>query len=141
MQQKEELNYLKKLCAQLNLNKRVKFLGNVDDIPELLRKMDILVLPSRYEGFGLAIIEGMASKTKVIASNVDGPKNIITKESGYLFESDNYKDLEEKIEQCINSNENKVNYAYEYAKKEYSINRLCYEYKKIYTFEKSAKRN
>lgn len=141
VQQKEDLKYLKKLCVNLNLNERVRFLGNVFDVPELLRSMDILILPSRHEGFGLVIIEGMASKTKVIGSNIDGPKTIITKESGDLFESGNYKDLEKKIEECINSNENKVNYAYEYAKKEYSIKRLCEEYKKIYTEEKSAKRN
>ncbi|EKQ56945.1 MULTISPECIES: glycosyltransferase [unclassified Clostridium] len=132
VQQKEDLNYLKGLCEQLNLRERVKFLGNVENIPELLRSMDILILPSRYEGFGLVIIEGMASKTRVIASNIDGPKNIITKDSGYLFKSGDYRDLQEKIEECIISGESKVNYAYEYAIKEYSIDRLCSEYEKIY---------
>ncbi len=133
VQQKEDLVYLKKLCDCLNLKERVEFLGNVENIPELLRNMDILVLPSIYEGFGLVIVEAMASKTKVIASNIDGPKKIITKDSGYLFESGNYEDLEEKIVQCINCKENTVDFAYEYAKKEYSIKRLCHEYKKVYT--------
>ncbi|WP_297420731.1 glycosyltransferase [Clostridium sp.] len=138
VQKKEDLYYLKKLCEQFKLKDRVEFLGNIDNIPELLRNMDILVLPSRYEGFGLAIIEAMASKTKVIASDVDGPRNIISKDSGYLFNSGDYKDLQEKIELCIKSDENMANYAFQYAMKEYSINRLCNEYKKIYMNENKS---
>ena len=43
-----------------------------DEVPALLAAADVLVVPSRWEGFGLVALEGMAAGTPVIASAVDG---------------------------------------------------------------------
>jgi len=50
----------------------VEWLGERDDVPELLAEADILVVPSRWEGFGLVAVEAMAAGVPVVASGVDG---------------------------------------------------------------------
>jgi len=68
---------LRKLSAELNIDKRVVFLGYREDIPEVLRAYDVFVLPSLSEGFGLALMEAMTSGIPVIASNVGGVPEIL----------------------------------------------------------------
>ncbi len=60
--------YREKLSAMLT-HPSVKVLGHRKDVPELMRKSDILVLPSIEEGFGLVITEGMGSGCVPLASD------------------------------------------------------------------------
>ncbi|MDP5337776.1 MAG: glycosyltransferase family 4 protein, partial [Nodularia sp. (in: cyanobacteria)] len=54
------------LAKSLGLDERVHFLGQRSDVPELMKAVDFLVFPSRYEPFGLVVIEAMASGLPVI---------------------------------------------------------------------------
>ena len=56
---------------ELGVEERVTFTGYVadDDLPALISAADVLAMPSKYEGFGLPILEAMACGTPVIASN------------------------------------------------------------------------
>jgi glycosyltransferase involved in cell wall biosynthesis len=92
------LTYLESLASTLLVTDRVHFLLGRTDIAALLQTANLFVLPSRYEGFGLALVEAMAAGLPVIASNVDGPAYIVTNEtSGLLFEPGSDEDLAEKI--------------------------------------------
>jgi len=63
----------------------VIFLGQRDEIPELLHAMDVFVLPSLAEGFGMAAAEAMACGLPVIASDVGGLREIVApNETGIL---------------------------------------------------------
>lgn len=68
---------LMNMCRDLNIMKHVKFLGHRKDIPELYKIMNVLCLPSIYEGLGLVLVEAMLSGTIVIGADVDGIKEII----------------------------------------------------------------
>jgi glycosyltransferase involved in cell wall biosynthesis len=57
---------------KIGVGDRVKFLGERQDIPDLLEASDIYILPSRAEGMPLAIMEAMAKGLPVIASAVSG---------------------------------------------------------------------
>lgn len=68
---------LQRLVADYGLEDRVSWLGEREDVPELVRALDILLLPSWEEPFGRAVIEAMALETPVIATSVGGPPEII----------------------------------------------------------------
>lgn len=93
-----------KLVADLELASRVHFLGFRTDIPEILSLSDIIVLSSFWEGFGLAIVEGMASGKPVIASNVSGLNEIVAG-IGSLFEVGDYVELSRMIMNYHDDNE------------------------------------
>jgi glycosyltransferase involved in cell wall biosynthesis len=90
---KEENERLaKKICV----NNRVHFLGFRNDVERILKSVDIVVLSSNWEGFGLAAVEGMAAGKPVIASNVPGLKEIV-EGTGILFKKGNSEELAEII--------------------------------------------
>jgi glycosyltransferase involved in cell wall biosynthesis len=61
---------LEALAAREAVTDRVRFLGYRPDAPNLVAAWDLLVLPSRAEGFGLAALEAMAAGVAVVASAV-----------------------------------------------------------------------
>ena len=73
------------LAARLGLSARVHFLGLQRNIPELMRAVDFFVFPSRYEPFGLVVLEAMASGLPVITATTTGAAEVVTAESGVVF--------------------------------------------------------
>lgn len=73
------------LVASLDLSNRVHFLEYRSDVPELMKAVDLLVFPSRYEPFGLVVIEAMAAGLPVITAATTGAAEIITPECGIVL--------------------------------------------------------
>jgi glycosyltransferase involved in cell wall biosynthesis len=65
------------LTSDLGVGEAVTFLGERTDIPEILRALDVVLVPSWEEPFGRTVIEAMAMGTPVIATSVGGPAEII----------------------------------------------------------------
>ncbi|MGB9885738.1 MAG: glycosyltransferase family 4 protein [Moorellales bacterium] len=61
---------LEALARDLGLADKICFLGFRDDVPDILARSDIFVLPSRYEGMPYALLEAMAASLPVIATDV-----------------------------------------------------------------------
>lgn len=59
---------IKKKVHDLGLEDKVKFLGSRDDVNDLMQAMDVFILPSLYEGFGIVLIEAQASGLKCVIS-------------------------------------------------------------------------
>jgi len=68
---------LKKHALKLGVSDSVKFLGEVNDIPSLMKQADVFFMPSSREGFGIAAVEAMASGLPVVASNLPGIGDVI----------------------------------------------------------------
>jgi glycosyltransferase involved in cell wall biosynthesis len=76
---------LRHQAAALGLGTRVQFLGEVRDVPSLLARSSMLVLPSLTEGISLTLLEAMARGLPVVATRVGGnPEVVIDGETGYL---------------------------------------------------------
>jgi glycosyltransferase involved in cell wall biosynthesis len=80
-----ERDEIRRDVYEKELHDRVKFLGYRNDIPDLLRLMDVVVMPSLQESFPRVPLEAMAMKVPVIASTVGGlPESVIHGETGIL---------------------------------------------------------
>lgn len=96
------INEKKDLARALKVDHRVHFLGYRSDIPQLLKSSDICVLSSHYEGFGIAIVEGMAAGLPCIGSNVDGLSQIIG-DAGIVYEPENHLELKNHIKKLLSN--------------------------------------
>lgn len=73
----EDQPALEQRIAALGLGDRVRLLGWRDDVPALLCSADGLLLPSRWEGMPYAVLEAMAAGLPVIATRVDGARELV----------------------------------------------------------------
>ncbi len=90
--------------ASNGLESKVKFVGFLDDPSKLMASLDIFVLPSYQETFGLVVLEAMASGTAVLATDAGGPPEIIANSSA-MFEPRNPQALARTLTHFINSPE------------------------------------
>ncbi|BAY81837.1 group 1 glycosyl transferase [Calothrix parasitica NIES-267] len=77
------------LAKSLGISDRVHFLGFRRDVPSLMKIVDFFVFPSRYEPFGLVIIEAMATGLPVITASCTGAAPLITPEAGIVLSDPN----------------------------------------------------
>lgn len=120
---------LQEQAAQLGLQDRVTFLGNVADIPAFLATLDIFVLPSRSEGFGISLVEAMAMGIPCIASRLEGPAEVLQNGTlGTLFHPGDSNDLAQQLEQLIHDltmHKEKAANSVPYIRNTYNIVNMC----------------
>lgn len=119
----------KKLIDDYQNHDIITYLGHSYNICEVLKKVHVVVLPSYREGIPISLLEGLASKKFLIASNVAGCKDVcIDGYNGFLFEVKNKDMLAKKMEEYILFKDKKLLH-------EYALN-SSYEYSKEFYIEK-----
>ena len=99
----QERNELERLIKQRDLPEKVLLLGRIPDAYKLLNAFDIFVLPSVKEGFPWAIIEAMAAKLPVVATNVGAVPEIIEDgRNGFVVKPGRPEKIAEKIQDLLN---------------------------------------
>ncbi|HYD15901.1 MAG TPA: glycosyltransferase, partial [Hyphomicrobium sp.] len=89
---------LRSLIARHGLEYDVEIIEGMADAAGLMRDADICVVPSREEGFGLVILEAMATGVPVVTSDLPGPRELVYPgRTGYLAEPGNADDLASKM--------------------------------------------
>lgn len=93
------LNKMKSYILENNLNKKVKILNFKKNPYPYLKKANLLVLTSKFEGLPNVLLESLALKRFVISTDCPtGPNEILLNgKGGLLFEVGNYKELSKKI--------------------------------------------
>ena len=93
---------LESQIRELGLSDHVKLLGARLDVSPILASADIFVLPSRWEGLSRALMEAMAAGLPIVATQVDGIRDLITDGvHGLLVASEDSKHLEASILQLL----------------------------------------
>ncbi|MBY0471405.1 glycosyltransferase family 4 protein [bacterium] len=99
--------HLENLVNELELSSSVVFAGYQKDIPQVMKALDICVMPSREETFGLVAIEAMAMGKPVIVSKGGSSLEIVgeKEDHGILVEPEDPEDLSQKISMLVQSSE------------------------------------
>lgn len=95
---------LEELAVSLQIDRRTRFLGTqgAAEIAALLHGCELFVLPSREEPFGIVLIEAMACKKPVVASDVGGIPEVVEHErTGILVEPENPQALTEGLRRLL----------------------------------------
>jgi glycosyltransferase involved in cell wall biosynthesis len=132
------LNEVKSLTYNLGIADSVLFTGPLygRDKLEAFVDSEIYVLPSRYETFPMTILEAYACGKPIIASKIDGLKDlVIDGETGLLFEPENVKQLVEKMIYLLNNDEKAMEIARKariLVKEKYTIDKVIDVLEKLY---------
>ena len=89
------------LGKSLGVNSKVHWLGKTEYINDFLSKIDLFVLSSKYEGFGLVLLEAMAAKKPIIAADNSAIPEVLGKTYEGLFLTGDANALAQQIKTAI----------------------------------------
>jgi glycogen(starch) synthase len=102
---------LRQQAAQLGIKDSVDFIGSVapDHVPKLLNSVTAVLMPSRYEPFGLVALEAASVGRPIVASRIGGLSEIvIDRQTGILVEPENSAQISEAIVFLVNHPEKAI---------------------------------
>lgn len=100
----EERDRVKNEISALGLEDSVILLGSRGDVGEILKVMDVFILPSRWEGLPLALLEAMACGLPAVATRVAGSAEVVQEgATGLLVEPDDPEQLATAISKLLDS--------------------------------------
>ncbi len=128
---------IKRFCKEMDVADNFFFLGLKDnkEVRRFYKKVDIFVMPSLIEGFGLVFLESMASGIPVIGGDVGGTREFIKDGfNGFLVKPGDHQDLSKKIQTLVEDNryrEKFIENGYETVKR-FSVKRMAEETVELY---------
>lgn len=132
----EERAHLEEFVRRMNLDCAVLFAGMRRDVPRLLRAMDVFALSSVSEGMPLTVLEAMAARLPVVATNVGAlPELVEEGKTGFLVPIRHAAALSDKLEVFL-ANRQLVKTFGEAARRkverEFSIEQMLQSYAELY---------
>ncbi|MGL5086987.1 MAG: glycosyltransferase [Clostridium sp.] len=129
---------VKTLIAELNIEELFILTGHQEDAYKFYPIIDVFLLPSKYEGLPMVLLEAMVFKKSIVSMNVGSVSEVINENTGILIKAGDYREFVNSLRRIKNNNklikmygENSYNYINEnYNVKNY-ISKLEKEYKKI----------
>jgi len=96
--------HIRKLIKNSNLSEQVTMLGFREDVPDILQSLDILAIPSKFEGLGTIILDALQAECCVIATKAGGiPEMIFHGKTGLLSPVGNENEFSKNLMKAINS--------------------------------------
>ena len=95
-------NKLLRLIKDLELEKYISLKGRTDKVHEFLDGLDVFLLTSRYEGFGLVLLEAIDAGIPIVASRNSAIPEVLGTDFPGLCETESYSDFAEKIIRLLN---------------------------------------
>lgn len=116
-----EADNIKNKVKTLGLENDVIFMGARDDVHEIFQAMDVFVLPSRFEGLGIVLIEAQAAGLPCVTTRNKVPE--IVNITGNV----DFVDLDAPVEQWVESLENQLNRKIDYSQIDTKIAEAGYD--------------
>ncbi len=130
----ENLEYCKQMAHEIGVGNRVQFLGARPDVADLIAESYIGIQSSNWEGFGLTAVEIMACGKPVIATNVNGLKQVV-EGAGEIFHKGDKKELVQKVKTLLSDKSYYKNMALRCKSRacEYDIHVMADKYLSVYS--------
>ncbi len=97
---------ISELIRQLRLTEKIHLVGWRADIAEIFRELQVLVIASKQEAFGLTAVEGMSTGLPVVATRCGGPEEVIQHgKTGYLVEIGGHQELAQRLVELLTNTE------------------------------------
>jgi glycosyltransferase involved in cell wall biosynthesis len=114
----------------------VVFTGSRSDVLDLINIFEVYAMPSRFEGFGLALLEAMCAGVPAIISDIPALTEVCDNGKYALsFRSGDAQDLADKLRYALDNRdemERRAKIARSYARQSFSIEKMVAEYERIY---------
>ena len=127
---------LKKQARDYGLEKKVIFTGFRTDVPEIMQIIDIYVLPSIWEGHPLVLLEAMASRKPIVATDIFGNRDAVENEhTGFLVSPRNPKELANALIKLLEDSALRRKMGamgYEKFQNQFTLNRTVRNYENLY---------
>lgn len=123
---------IKSLAKKMGIYDKINFLGIRDDVPELLNAMDLFVLPSRYEGLPVVLVENQSNGLMSFASDKITDEMAVTDLVNFLPIEDTEKQWVEEICNYKPSIENRESYRQQIIDNGYDIKSASLEMQNFY---------
>jgi|GEM_PF-1093594 len=133
-----ERERLERMISELELKESVTMLGHRSDARELLKLVDIFVLPSRNEGLPISLLEAMASNCGVIATDVGEVASVLSKpeHGGVLVKADDVDGVSLAISGLLKDHDKLQSFkedGYQRVKDKFSADEMTRQYCEVYT--------
>ncbi len=99
----EKKSELEKLSYKLDLESRINWVGKVADTSHFYSTSDLFILASRYEGFGMVLVEAMDHSLPIVCANSPAAREVLGENYPGLFEIGNPQDLAQKVSWALNN--------------------------------------
>jgi glycosyltransferase involved in cell wall biosynthesis len=93
------------MCHELKISDCVTWLGRKSDVANWIQTFDLFVLASKYEGFGLVLLESMQLGVPIVAARNSAITEVLGKEYNGLFQTGNAEELARMIKKYLNERE------------------------------------
>ena len=103
--QGEEESRLKQIAEELGLMEQVRFIGFTDNVLHYMQKFDVLLFPSRWEGFGYVLLEAMGLQIPPVAFDISTAKEIIAEGTGMLIPDNQLEVCADAVVTLLQNNE------------------------------------
>lgn len=130
-----EVANLLKLSSHLQVEDRVSFVGETDEPEHFMSTLDVFVFPSRFEGFGLVLLEAMAVGVPIVASDSTAiPEVVVAGESALLFQSGEHQRLADVLTRMWDPDERRrlAEAATKRLSSLFTIDRVVSEHRQVY---------
>jgi glycosyltransferase involved in cell wall biosynthesis len=130
-----EFEAMKQLSECLSVSQYIRFMGARTDVYDILRAGDVFLLPSRWEGLPIVLLETGLLKVPVIASDTYGNREILKETNGILFKNRDTRELARVFMEVLENKYDLTAYAenmYNEIQANYNLEKMLSGLRKIY---------
>lgn len=133
----ELMDEMKQLANDLNLEHRVKFMGHLNNVDEILSIINVFVSTSLWESMPYSILEAMAASIPVIGTKISGTDEILNQNSGILIDINDINGLASVLDNlCEDKNYRELLslQACQYVENKYSLDNMIKNLGELYSY-------